>query len=169
MVLLSPGSWKSRSIWHEVLSLKETVVVNKDALVMFRFQLAYWLPADHSQPVTGFVGYQELSSLCLLKPVLRMYTHWLPAFHSDHHPEFSKPMASVIITGKVVIGGEKKKANCTSCKKSPDSIYLMWIQNVVGEAAGGAFTFAFQQSTRKCFGYSWFLAFILAIFDSSTF
>lgn len=32
-------------------------------------------------------------------------THWLPASHSDHHPEFSKPTAS-LITEKAVSGDE---------------------------------------------------------------
>lgn len=61
-VLPRPGPWKGRSIWQEVLSLKESLVVNKDALIMFRLQLAHWLPADYSQPAEGFVGHCHLSA-----------------------------------------------------------------------------------------------------------
>lgn len=63
VVLLRLGSWKRSSFWHKVLSLKETLVVNKDALIMFRFQLAHELPGDYFQPAKGFVGHQELSLL----------------------------------------------------------------------------------------------------------
>lgn len=62
-------------------------------------------------------------------------------------------MASLITEKVVRDGGGEGRVNYTSCKMSSDSIHLMWTQNVVGEAAGGAFTFAFQQSTRKCFDY----------------